>query len=55
MASPYRPNRYLSASLRGERSIDRAEQQAREQILRELEKAKAKAKAAAQNQKGGKR
>jgi len=53
MASPYRPNRYLSASLRGERSIDAAEQQAREQILRELEKAKAKA--AAQNQKGGKR
>jgi hypothetical protein len=54
MASPYRPNRYLSASLRGERAVDAAEQQAREQILRELEKAKAKAKAAAQNQKGGK-
>ena len=55
MAPSYRPNRYFAPSLRGEKSIDAAEQQAREQILRELEKAKAKAKAAAQNQKGGKR
>jgi hypothetical protein len=53
MASSYRPNRYLAPSLRGQRSIDAAEQHAREQILREVEKAKAKA--AAQNQKGGKR
>jgi hypothetical protein len=46
MASPYRPNRYLSASLRGERSIDAAEQQAREQILRENAKAAAQTAAA---------
>jgi hypothetical protein len=55
MRDSYRPNRYIAPSLRGERSIDAAEQHAREQILREVEKAKAKAKAAAQNQKGGKR
>lgn len=30
MASSYRPNRYMAPSLRGERSIDAAEQQARE-------------------------
>ena len=55
MDSSYRPNRYMAPSLRGERSIDAAEQQAREQILRAQDKAKAKAKAVARNQKGDKR
>lgn len=55
MSPSYRPNRCLAPSLHRDRSLDAAQQQAREQILREVEKAKAKAKAAAQNQKGGKR
>ena len=54
MVSSYRPNRYIAPSLL-ERSIDAAEQQTREQILRAQDKAKAKAKALARNQKGGKR
>ena len=47
MASSYRPNRYFAPSLRGERSIDAAEQQAQEQILRDNAKALAR-KAASQ-------
>ena len=39
MASSYRPNRYMAPSLRGERSIDAAEQRAREEILRHNAKA----------------
>jgi hypothetical protein len=35
MASSHRTNRYIAPSLRGERSIDAAEQHARERILRE--------------------
>ena len=42
MSSSYRPNRYIAPSLRGERSIDAAEQQAREQILRDNAKALAR-------------
>lgn len=50
MSSSYRPNRYIAPSLRGERAIDAAEQQARAQILRD--KAKAAAKKAAAQQTG---
>lgn len=53
MASSYRPNRYMPPSLRGERSIEAAEQQAREQILRDNAKALAQ-KAASERNKSSK-
>lgn len=42
MSSSYRPNRHIAPSLRGERSIDAAEQRAREQNRRENAEAAAR-------------